>query len=84
MDNSWSSGGVIADQSASSSSVMSRTLNNATLGLRFMQNAQRAKNQPEVTPAQPNLSDDAEWYVSQNVRDTWSSAEAAATISNSS
>lgn len=75
---------VIGDQlPASSSSVMSKKLNNATLGLRFMQNAQRAKNPSEVIPVQASIPDDAEWHVPQNVRDTWTSADAAAPNSNS-
>ena len=75
-------GAVIADQSASSSSVMSKKLNNGTLALRFMQNAQRAKNPPEVIPAQPSLSNDAEWHVPQKVRDLWTAADATASTSN--
>jgi len=63
--------------------VMSKTLNNGTLPLRFMQNAQRAKNTPEAMPAQATLSDDAEWHVPQNVREMWTSPDpSAATNSN--
>ena len=73
-------GGAIGDRPVSSSSVMSKKLNNATLGLRFMQNAQRAKGPSEVIPVQAStIPDDAEWHVPQNVRDTWTSADAAAT-----
>lgn len=57
---------------------MSKALSNGTLSLRFMQNAQRAKDSPEVKPDQPTFVDDAEWYVPQNVRDAWSSVGAAA------
>lgn len=71
-------GCAIGDQPSSFSSVMSKTLSNGTLSLRFMQNLQRAKDSPEVKPDQPTLADDAEWYVPQNVRDAWSSAAAAA------
>jgi hypothetical protein len=54
---------------------MSKKLNNSTLGLRFMQNAQRAKNPSEATTT-PNTTqasppDDAEWHLPQNVRDAW-------------
>jgi len=62
---------------------MSKTLSNGTLSLRFMQNAQRAKNHSEVKPDQATLVDDAEWHVPQNVRNAWSSAGAAATNSKS-
>ena len=71
-------GGMIADQPTSSFPVMSKTLSNGTLSLRFMQNAQRAKNDPEVKPDQATLPDDAEWRVPQNVRDAWTSAGPAA------
>ena len=68
---------MIGDRSTSSSpSVMSKTLSNGTLSLRFMQNAQRAKNNSEVKPDQATLVDDAEWHVPQNVRDAWTSAGA--------
>ena len=71
-------GGMIADQPTSPSSVMSKTLSNGTLSLRFMQNAQRAKDNPEVKPDRATLADDAEWHVPQNVRDAWTSAGPAA------
>jgi len=54
-----------------STSVMSKTLSNGTLSLRFMQNAQRAKNNSEVKPDKAALVDDAEWHVPQNARDAW-------------
>jgi hypothetical protein len=74
---------VIGDQQpASSSSVMSKTLSNGTLGLRFMQNAQRSKSASEGKPEKGGLADDTEWHVPQNVRDTWTSAGAAATNSS--
>ena len=73
---------MIGDQPTSSSSVMSKTLSNGTLSLRFMQNAQRAKDSSEVKPVQASFVDDAEWYVPQNVRDAWTSPGAAATSSN--
>lgn len=74
-------GGVIGDQPTSPSSVMSnsKTLSNGTLSLRFMQNAQRIKDNPEVKPDQATLADDAEWHVPQNVRDAWTSAGPPAT-----
>lgn len=71
--------GVIGDRPTSSSSVMSKALSSGTLGLRFMQNAQRAKDDSEVKPDQATLVDDAEWHVPKNVRDAWTPAVGAAT-----
>ncbi|TBU30965.1 hypothetical protein BD311DRAFT_737753 [Dichomitus squalens] len=48
-----------------------KTLSNGTLSLRFMQNAQRAKLQAQVEVEQAKVKDDAEWSVSQEVRDAW-------------
>lgn len=62
---------------------MSKTLSNGTLSLRFMQNVQRAKGNSDVEPDQATLTDDAEWYLPQNVRDAWTSVGVAAMNSNS-
>ena len=48
-----------------------KTLSNGTLSLKFMQNAQRAKLQAQVEAEQAKIKDDAEWSVSQEVRDAW-------------
>ncbi|KAH9852973.1 hypothetical protein C2E23DRAFT_859599 [Lenzites betulinus] len=48
-----------------------KTLSNGTMALRFMQNAQRAKLQAQVELEQAKIKDDAEWSVSQDVRDAW-------------
>ncbi|TFK92150.1 hypothetical protein K466DRAFT_595475 [Polyporus arcularius HHB13444] len=48
-----------------------KTLSNGTMSLRFMQNAQRAKLQAQVEAEQAKVKDDAEWSVSQEVRDAW-------------
>lgn len=50
---------------------MSKTLSNSVMGLRFMQNAQRAKQQAEVELEQAKIKDEAEWEVSQEVKDAW-------------
>ena len=50
---------------------MSKTISKGTLGLRFMQNAQRAKQQAEVALEQAKIKDEAEWEVSQEVKDAW-------------
>lgn len=41
------------------------------MGLRFMQNAQRAKQQAQVELEQAKVKDEAEWEVSQEVKDAW-------------
>lgn len=48
-----------------------KTISNSTLSLRFMQNAQRAKLQAQVDAEQAKIKDDAEWSVSQEVREAW-------------
>ena len=50
---------------------MSKVLSNGTLSLRFMQNAQRAKQQAQVEAEQAKVKDEAEWEVSKEVRDAW-------------
>ena len=44
-----------------------------------MQNAQRAKQQAEVELEQKKIKDDAEWEVSQEVKDAWGLGTASAT-----
>jgi len=48
-----------------------KAISNSTLSLRFMQNAQRARLQAQVEAEQAKIRDDAEWSVSQDVRDAW-------------
>ncbi|EIN05236.1 hypothetical protein PUNSTDRAFT_137919 [Punctularia strigosozonata HHB-11173 SS5] len=48
-----------------------KTLSNGTMSLRFMQNAQRAKQQAEIEAAQAKVKDEAEWEVSSEVREAW-------------
>ena len=50
---------------------MSKTLSNGTLSLRFMQNAQRAKQQAQIELEAAKVKDEAEWEVSQAVKDEW-------------
>ena len=54
-----------------SATAMSKTLSNGTLGLRFMQNAQRAKQEAQVKLEQAKIKDEAEWEVSQDIKDAW-------------
>ncbi|PCH43166.1 hypothetical protein WOLCODRAFT_144405 [Wolfiporia cocos MD-104 SS10] len=51
--------------------MSSKTISNGTLGLRFMQNAQRLKQQAQVEAEQAKTKDDAGWSVAQSVRDAW-------------
>ncbi|KAF7795110.1 hypothetical protein EIP86_006255 [Pleurotus ostreatoroseus] len=62
---------------------MSKTISKNTLSLRFMQNAQRAKQQAEVELEQKKIKDDAEWEVSQEVKDAWGLGSSSATQSSS-
>ena len=50
---------------------MSKTLSNGLLSLRFMQNAQRAKQLKEVELHRAEVADDEKWAVSQAVREAW-------------
>lgn len=51
--------------------MSAKNISKSTLGLRFMQNAQRAKLQAQVEAEQAKINDDAEWSVSQEVREAW-------------
>ena len=59
--------------------MSAKMLSNGTLSLRFMQNAQRAKMQAQVEAEQAKIKDDAEWEVSQEVKDAWGLGTASAT-----
>ena len=61
-----------------------KTISNSTLSLRFMQNAQRAKLQAQVDAEQAKIKDDAEWSVSQAVRDAWGIGTSASAGSSTS
>lgn len=50
---------------------MAKPLSNTLLSLRFMQNANRAKQQAEVEAEQAKVKDEAEWSVPQSWRDAW-------------
>ncbi|KAI0076994.1 hypothetical protein K474DRAFT_1675159 [Panus rudis PR-1116 ss-1] len=50
---------------------MSKSISNGTLSLRFMQNAQRARQQAEVAAQQAKIKDEAEWEVSQETKEAW-------------
>lgn len=48
-----------------------KTLSNGTLALKFMQNAQRAKQKAQVELEQAKVKDEAEWEVAKEVRLGW-------------
>ncbi|RDB17597.1 hypothetical protein Hypma_001044 [Hypsizygus marmoreus] len=62
-----------------------KTISKGTLGLRFMQNAQRAKQLKEVEEDRAQVKDDGQWEVDTAVRDAWgtvsSSSSSSQTIS---
>ncbi|KAL4254676.1 hypothetical protein ABKN59_004449 [Abortiporus biennis] len=57
---------------------MSKGLSNGLMSLRFMQNAQRAKQQAQIDAEQAKVKDEAEWEVSQEVKDSWGIGKLAA------
>ncbi|KAG6897081.1 hypothetical protein C0992_004251 [Termitomyces sp. T32_za158] len=57
-----------------------KTISRGTLGLRFMQNAQRAKQLKELEFEKAEVKDDGQWEVDQRVREAWGTAS---TSSNS-
>ncbi|GJE88977.1 hypothetical protein PsYK624_050650 [Phanerochaete sordida] len=68
---------------------MSKTASKGLMGLRFMQNAQRAKQQAQADFEQAKIKDEAEWEVSQEIKDAWgigssSSASTSSVIHESS
>jgi len=50
---------------------MSKSLSNGTLSLRFMQNALRRQNLPEVELERAEIKDEAKWEVGQDIKDAW-------------
>ena len=52
-----------------------KSLSNGTLGLRFMQNALRAKQQEAVEAERAKIQNEAEWEIPKEIRDAWSSTQ---------
>lgn len=52
-----------------------KTLSTGTLSLKFMQNAQRAKQQQQVELERAAVKDEAEWEVPLAVRQAWGLSE---------
>ena len=51
--------------------MTSKTLSNGTLSLKFMQNAQRAKQEKAVELQRAKVKDEAEWEVSNEIKEAW-------------
>ncbi|KAH0580018.1 hypothetical protein H2248_002834 [Termitomyces sp. 'cryptogamus'] len=58
-----------------------KTISRGTLGLRFMQNALRAKQLQEVEIEKAEVKDDGQWEVDQRVRDAWGPAPSSSSSS---
>ncbi|KAL1742060.1 hypothetical protein HDZ31DRAFT_44084 [Schizophyllum fasciatum] len=56
-------------------------LSNSILSLKFMQNAQRAKQQEEVEIERAKVKDEAEWEVPKEVREGWEEAAGSSAVS---
>ncbi|KAF9068718.1 hypothetical protein BDP27DRAFT_1326836, partial [Rhodocollybia butyracea] len=50
-----------------------KTLSTGTLSLRFMQNAQRAKQIKEVELEKAHVEDDGQWEIAKEIRESWGS-----------
>ena len=48
-----------------------KILSNGTLSLKFMQNAQRAKQQETTSLERAEVVDDSKWEVSKEVKEGW-------------
>ncbi|KAL1720221.1 hypothetical protein EV715DRAFT_197356 [Schizophyllum commune] len=56
-------------------------LSNNILSLKFMQNAQRAKQQKEVEIERAKVKDEAEWEVPKEVREGWGPTSSSSAVS---
>ena len=59
--------------------MAAKTISTSTMGLRFMQNAQRAKQLKEVEFEKASVKDDGEWEVPQEIRNAWGSVAPSST-----
>ncbi|KAJ3757445.1 hypothetical protein EV360DRAFT_46018 [Lentinula raphanica] len=51
--------------------MSAKQLSSGTLGLRFMQNAQRAKQLKEVELEKAHVEDDGRWEIAKEIRESW-------------
>jgi len=53
------------------STIMSKSLSNGTLSLRFMQNALLRQNLQEIELKRAEIKDEGKWEVAQDIKDAW-------------
>ncbi|KAJ3980523.1 hypothetical protein F5890DRAFT_688879 [Lentinula detonsa] len=58
-----------------------KQLSSGTLSLKFMQNAQRAKQLAEVELEKAHIEDDGQWEIAKEIRESWGPAESDDTVS---
>ncbi|KAJ4488535.1 hypothetical protein J3R30DRAFT_3280620 [Lentinula aciculospora] len=54
-----------------------KQLSSGTLSLKFMQNAQRAKQLKEVELEKAHVEDDGQWEIAKEIRESWGLAESS-------
>lgn len=55
--------------------MSAKQLSSGTLSLKFMQNAQRAKQLKEVVLERAHVEDDGQWEIAKEIRESWGSTE---------
>ncbi|KAJ3860480.1 hypothetical protein EV359DRAFT_85273 [Lentinula novae-zelandiae] len=60
--------------------MSAKQLSSGTLSLKFMQNAQRAKQLKEVVLERAHVEDDGQWEIAKEIRESWGSAESDDTV----
>ncbi|KAJ4467366.1 hypothetical protein C8J55DRAFT_565230 [Lentinula edodes] len=60
--------------------MSAKQLSSGTLSLKFMQNAQRAKQLKEVVLEKAHVEDDGQWEIAKEIRESWGSAESDDTV----
>ncbi|KAG5637701.1 hypothetical protein H0H81_003556 [Sphagnurus paluster] len=62
--------------------MAAKTISSGTLGLRFMQNVQRAKQLKEVEAERAPVKDDGEWEIDPKIRDAWGTKSSSTSTSS--
>ncbi|KAJ3811150.1 hypothetical protein EV368DRAFT_62850 [Lentinula lateritia] len=60
--------------------MSAKQLSSGTLSLKFMQNAQRAKQLKEVVLEKAHVEDDGQWEITKETRESWGPAESHDTV----
>ncbi|KAJ4479406.1 hypothetical protein C8R41DRAFT_772055 [Lentinula lateritia] len=60
--------------------MSAKQLSSGTLSLKFMQNAQRAKQLKEVVLERAHVEDDGQWEIAKEIRESWGSTESNDTV----